>query len=209
MPRRLETKTGGRISEQTSATAVYLRVSTIAQDFDSQRQEVLGYCKRRGWKNPRIYTDTASGLKSRPQLEAMCQDIWARHIKTVVVYKLDRLGRSLSHLAMLLDEWTKNGVTLIATSQGIDTAKDNPVGKLQLGVLLAVAEFERELIRERTVAGLHAAKARGRILGRPRKHEAVKAQIDILKKEGKGIRSIARELNLPTTTVHRLVHKVS
>src|ERR1022692_2082179 len=90
----------------------------------------------------------------------------AGKVERIVVFKLDRLGRSLPHLALILDELQRNGVALIATSQGIDTSISNPVGRLQLNVLMAVAVFEKELIRERVNAGLAAARARGVKLGR-------------------------------------------
>jgi len=90
------------------------------------------------------------------------------HFDAVLVAKLDRLGRSLPHLAQIVAELDANGVALVATSQGIDTTHQNPAGRLQMHVLMAVAEFEREIIRERTKAGLVAAIARGKKLGRRR-----------------------------------------
>ena len=95
------------------------------------------------------------------------QDIRSGKIERLLVFKLDRLGRSLTHLALILDELNRLRVPLIASSQGIDTSDDNPAGRLQLGVLMAVAEFERGIIKERVNAGLSAAKARGVQLGRP------------------------------------------
>ncbi|MFT4590535.1 MAG: DNA invertase Pin-like site-specific DNA recombinase, partial [Limisphaerales bacterium] len=92
-----------------------------------------------------------SGAKtSRPELDRMVGDLRAGKVERVVVYKLDRLGRSLPHLAILLEEMNRLKIPLIVTSQGIDTSEDSPVGQLQLGVLMAVAEFERSIIRERT-----------------------------------------------------------
>src|SRR5690349_3624511 len=96
------------------------------------------------------------------------QDMRAGNVERLVVYKLDRLGRSLTHLALILDEMNRMKVPLIASSQGIDTSNDNPAGRLQLAVLMAVAEFERGIIRERVNAGLAAAKSRGVRLGRPK-----------------------------------------
>jgi len=90
-------------------------------------------------------------------------------------------------------------VAFVATSQGIDTSHDNPAGRLQLGVLVAVAEFEREIIRERVKAGPAAAKARGKSLGRPVKVDA--AAVHSLKAEGLGVRAIARRLGLAPSTV--------
>lgn len=87
--------------------------------------------------------------------------------EAVMTVKLDRLARSLSHFAQLIEEFDRYGVAFIATSQGIDTSKANPAGILQMHVLAAVAQFERSLIRDRTMAGLAAAKARGKVLGHP------------------------------------------
>ena len=90
------------------------------------------------------------------------------------------------------------------TSQGIDTSNDNPAGRLQLGVLMAVAAFEREIIRERVNAGLRAAKARGVRLGRPATNGVHSQAVRRLLAEGKGIRAIARDLGVPVASVHRL-----
>ena len=98
------------------------------------------YCRQRGWKDLTFYVDKISGAKaSRPALDRLMQDIRAGEIERLVVYKLDRLGRSLTHLALILDELNRLRVPLIASSQGIDTSDDNPAGRLQLGVLMAVA----------------------------------------------------------------------
>jgi len=119
----------------------------------------------------------------------------------MVCFKLDRLGRSLTHLALILDELGRLRVPLVCTSQGINTSNDNPVGKLQLGVLMAVAEFERGLIRERTMAGLSAARAGGARLGRPPVSPAQIAEVQKLKASGLGIRAISRAVGMPVSTV--------
>ncbi len=136
-------------------TAIYVRVSTEGQRTDSQEQELKRYCRQRGWKNPVVYADRISGARtSRPELNRLMQDIRGGRVQRLVVYKLDRLGRSLTHLALILDEINRLKVPLIASSQGIDTSEENPAGKLQLGVLMAVAEFERGIIRERGVRAI-------------------------------------------------------
>src|SRR5438132_8403662 len=122
----------------------------------------------------------------------MMQDIRGGRVERLVVYKLDRLGRSLTHLALILDEINRLKVPLIASSQGIDTSDDNPAGKLQLGVLMAVAEFERGIIRERVNAGLAAARERGVRLGRPAKLVKRTDEIVKLRESGMGVRAIAR-----------------
>ena len=130
-------------------TIVYLRVSTGDQSTDSQEHELRAYCERRGWSDLQIYSDQISGAKfNRPGLDTLMAAVRAGKVERVVVFKLDRLGRSLPHLALILDELQRHRVALIATTQGIDTSHSNPVGRLQLGVLMAVAEFEREIIRE-------------------------------------------------------------
>ena len=185
-------------------TALYIRVSTEGQRTDSQEQELKRYCRQRGWKDLGFYTDKISGARaSRPQLDRLMQDIRAGKVDRLVVYKLDRLGRSLTHLALILDELNRLRVPLIASSQGIDTSDDKPAGRLQLGVLMAVAEFERGIIKERVNAGLAAAKARGVQLGRPATINGRAAEIRKLKAKGLGLRAIARELGMPPSSVHR------
>src|SRR6266567_9533738 len=86
-------------------TAIYVRVSTEGQRTDSQEQELRRYCRHRGWKNPVVYADKISGARSsRPELNRVMQDIRGGRVRRLVVYKLDRLGRSLTHLALILDE---------------------------------------------------------------------------------------------------------
>jgi len=185
-------------------TALYIRVSTQEQRTDSQDQELRRYCRQRGWKNLSIYVDKICGAKtSRPELERLMQDIRAGTIERLVVYKLDRLGRSLTHLALILDELNRLQVPLIASSQGIDTSNDNPAGRLQLGVLMAVAEFERGIIRERVNAGISAAKTRGVRFGRPSTINGRAAEVRKLKAKGLGLRAIGRELRMPVSSVHK------
>jgi hypothetical protein len=106
-------------------------------------------------------------------------------------------GRSLAHLAQLIAEFQTHDVSLVCTSQGIDTTNQNPAAQLQLDILCAVAEFEREVIRDRVNAGLAAARKRGVKLGRAGTHR--------LLAEGKGVCAFARELRLPLSFAHKLV----
>jgi DNA invertase Pin-like site-specific DNA recombinase len=180
---------------------IYLRVSTGDQTTDSQEHELRAYCGRRGWSDLQIFSDQMSGAKHvRPGLEALMAAVRTGKVARVVIFKLDRLGRSLPHLAIILDELQRHNVALIATTQGIDTSQSNPVGRLQLGVLMAVAEFEREIIRERVNAGLAAARARGVKLGRRSGHNCTAADVKALKDRGLGVRAIARELKIPLSS---------
>lgn len=162
--------------------AVYLRVSTAEQDFRSQKQAVLDYCARRQWKNPSIYQEKVSGSKvRRTELDRLMQDARAGKVDTVVVFKMDRIGRSLPHYIQVVKELEALKVGVIATSQGIDTSQDNPTGRLHMHFLGVIAEFEGDTIRDRTMAGLASARRRGRKLGRPPISEEKKALVRSLR----------------------------
>lgn len=148
--------------------AIYLRVSTDKQTTAAQRKELREICKRRRWENVVEYEDVISGAKfTRTGLDKMMAEIRRGRLDVVLCYKLDRLGRSLVSVAQLIGEMLTNKVALVIPGQGIDTSSDNSAAKLQLNILMAVAEFECDIIRERTLAGLAAARARGAKLGRP------------------------------------------
>ena len=185
--------------------ALYLRVSTDRQNTDSQAVELREYCARRGWTGVE-YCDTASGASvSRDGLDALMRDVRRGRIDTVVAYKLDRLGRSLAHLAQLIGEMTAHRVALVIPAQGIDTGASNPASQLQLNILMAVAEFEREIIRDRVNSGLRAARARGARLGRPSTLLKHLPRVRVLREAGRNVSEIARELMLPYSSAHKVV----
>ena len=136
----------------------YQRVSTKDQTFDMPTDALERYgCEK-------VFSDIASGAKaSRPSLEQLLAQLRAGDV--IVVYKLDRLGRSLKHLIELIDSLTKMQVGLVSLNDPVDTT--SPQGRLITNIFASIAEFERELIAERTKAGLAAARARGRSGGRP------------------------------------------
>ena len=187
--------------------AVYLRVSTVDQNTKAQEHQVLEYCRKRGWRSPRVFRDLVCGAANhRPGLDSMLQFIRAGRVRHVVTYKLDRLGRSLTQLAIMVSEFQTRNVGLICTSQGIDTSTPNPVAQLQLGVLMAVAEFERALIKERTIAGLAVARMHGKRIGRPPiSSRKVRHILKIARRLGRSIRSIAREAAVAPSTVARVL----
>ena len=186
--------------------AIYSRISTDRQSHSSQLAEVWDFCLRRGWNEPREYCDVMSGCRfTRRGLDALMAKVRRNSFDVIAVFKLDRLGRSLPHLATIVEELTYHGVALVCTSQGIDTTDQNPAGRLQLGVLMAVAEFEREIIRERVNAGLKAARARGTKLGRPETLSQHLPAIRLLVAQGMHLRAIARELNLAPSSVSKLI----
>jgi len=189
--------------------AVYGRVSTDAQNHASQLREVRAYLRRR-WPRGQVveYLDKASGSRfSREGLDAMMAEVRKDRIDIVAVYKLDRLGRSLQHLAQLIGELESHRTALIATSQGIDTSESNPAGRLQMHVLAAVAEFERSVIVERINAGLAAARDRGAKLGRPRTLDRHLHAVRKLSRRGLSGRKIAARLNIPVGSIHYLIKK--
>ena len=107
--------------------AIYTRISTDKQSHDSQLSELREYCQRRNWLDVTEYSDVISGSNfARRGLDHLMQDIRRGRIDLVVCFKLDRLGRSLAHLAQIIAEFTSHNVALICTSQGIDTSDNNP-----------------------------------------------------------------------------------
>ena len=127
-------------------------------------------------------------------------------IETIIAYKLDRLGRSLPHLAQLIAEMTAHHVALVIPAQGIDTSASNPASQLQLNILMAVSEFEREIIRERVNSGLQAARARGARFGRPSTLLKYLPRVRQLLESGASISAIARELGLAYSSAHKLAN---
>ena len=186
-------------------TAVYMRVSTEEQSLASQKLELEKACEIRGWNNLEFYTEKMSSVKHRVELERMLAEVRSGRVGRIVCYKLDRIGRSLAHLAIIVDELSKLKVPLVCTSQGIDTSDDNPVGRLQLGVLMAVAEFERGIIRERTIAGQAAARAAGVRFGRKPIPEDRQAKVRAMRSSGHTMRAIAASLAMPVSTVHKIL----
>lgn len=190
-------------------TALYTRISTDKQSHDSQLHELRDYCLRRGWREVKEFSDIVSGAKfTRAGLDALMGEVRRGSVEVVVCFKLDRLGRSLAHLAQICAELAAHGVALVCTSQGIDTSDRNPAGRLQLGVLMAVAEFERSIIQERVAAGLRAARARGVRLGRRATLGQHEERVRELLAAGMGVRAIARELGLPVGSAHKVVRAV-
>jgi DNA invertase Pin-like site-specific DNA recombinase len=178
----------------------YARVSTIEQTLDIQRDAL----KSAGCE--KLYTDTASGSKAeRKGLEQALAT--ARAGDTLVVWRLDRLGRSLPHLIETVTNLEKEGIGFKSLTENIDTTTSS--GKLIFHIFGALAEFERNLIRERTLAGLEAARARGRKGGKPkltadnRKVAAAKA---LYKDKNRSISDICHALNISRATFYRYLN---
>jgi putative DNA-invertase from lambdoid prophage Rac len=148
--------------------AIYARVSTFDQEPENQLQELRRYAEARGWTGQEYVDRGVSGAKDRrPALDALIADAKRRKFDVLVCWRLDRLGRNLRHLVTLLEDFQSIGIAFVSLGEGIDCT--TPAGKLQLHILAALAEFERERIRERVLAGLARARTQGKRLGRPRK----------------------------------------
>jgi DNA invertase Pin-like site-specific DNA recombinase len=135
----------------------------------------------------------------------MMDEVREGTVDIVLTWKIDRLARSLNHLAQIIAELQTHNVALVCPSQGIDTTDSNPCAEFQINILAAVAQFERELIVERVNAGITAARARGVKLGRPRKREKYVDQIISLMDEGCNAAQISRQLKIPHSTVSEIV----
>ena len=173
----------------------YSRVSTTDQDQALQEDALT----KAGVDQ--IFTDTASGAKtSRPALDELLSKL--RPGDTVVVWRLDRLGRSLRHLIDVFSDLESKGVAIRSLTESLDTS--TPGGRLIFHVFGALAEFERDLIRERTNAGLVAARARGRTGGRPSVWTAEKLQTaqDLLA-QGTDIATVSRILGVSRASIYR------
>jgi len=153
----------------TTKAAIYARVSTAhsGQDPTMQTRELEEYCQRRGWEIAGCYVDTGvSGVKdSRPELNRLMADAHHRHFDAVLVWKLDRFGRSLRHLVNALAEFESLGVAFVSLRDNLDLS--TPSGRLMFQIIGAMAEFERSLIVERVKAGMRNARAKGKCIGRP------------------------------------------
>jgi DNA invertase Pin-like site-specific DNA recombinase len=183
--------------------ALYVRVSTKgSQNPDMQLQELKEFCKRRDWDCRHQYLDEGiSGAKERrPGLDQLMADCRRRLVDAVVVYRYDRFARSLRQLVNALEEFRSLGIDFISLHEGVDTSTPN--GRLVFGIFASIAEFERELIRERVRSGLVAARARGKHLGRPRT-KVDSLQIARLRDSGASWARIANELGLSVGTVFR------
>lgn len=201
-----------RTNGDTMRAVIYARVSTKDQTNETQIEKCKNYLEMNNTKPIEIYQDTISGMKStRPDLDRMMQHMREGYFDTIIVYKVDRMGRSLEHLIHILEELKNRHVRLISITQGIDT--ETTTGKLFYGIVSAFSEFERELISERTQERINRLKAEGKKLGRKPKIDpntqigkANITRVNNLLNENPGIsiRKISQITGLSRTTVHRI-----
>ncbi len=184
-------------------TAIYCRVSTQEQTTDNQALELHEVADKQGWTVIETFTDTISGARAnRPGLDALMKSVKRKDVDMVMVWDVSRLGRSLSHLVSLLEEFQACSCDLYFHQNGLNTS--TPSGKAMFQMLGVFSEFERGMIRDRVLAGLNRAKAHGKRLGRPPVPPIQIQKIKLLREEGLSYRKIAKTVDLSVATVHRL-----
>ncbi len=186
---------------------IYARFSTNDQKPDLQLDELRDLAVRRGWDIVGEFVDlgVSGSRERRPQLEALNKLTHRGRVDVVVVWKFDRFARSVRHLVTALDDFRGRGIDFVSACDSVDTT--SPGGRFMFHILGAVAELERELIRERTIAGLAAARRRGKQLGR----RAIRLDQDhLLELRGQGlsVRAIADQLGVSKSLVARTLKSV-
>lgn len=191
--------------------AFYLRVSTGGQTVENQRQELAKAAEQRGWQVVELYSDNgfsgAKGRDKRPAFDRMCKDALAGRFDIIAAWSVDRLGRSVLHLAQFVEDMRGAGVGLFLLKQGLDS--ETPTGRAMLGMCSVFAELEREIIRERIHAGLARARSQGKTLGRKPVGARIEARIRELRSSTTppmGILKIASTVGCGVSTVQRVLN---
>ncbi len=189
-------------STKPTKVAIYARVSTQDQDPGLQLSELHRYIKDRQWTIYHEYVDIGhSGAKdSRPELNKLMADAKRRRFDTVLVWKFDRFARSVKHLVTSLYEFRALGIDFVSLTEGIDTS--TPLGEAMFSIIGAMAQLERDLIRERVTAGMRRAREKGKALGRPKK-EIDSGELTRLREDGLNLAEIAQTLGVSRTTLYR------
>jgi len=182
--------------------ALYVRVSTQAQDPEMQLGPLRAHAVQRGWEQLEEFVDRGvSGAKERrPALDRLMKAVWAGRFQVVVVWRFDRFARSVKHLVTALETFHTLGVAFVSLQEQLDTS--TPIGQAMFTIIGAMAQLERDIIRERVKAGLAQARLRGVLLGRP-KAAATAIEARHLQERGLPVGEIARRLGCSRATVRR------
>ena len=184
--------------------ALYARVSTHDQQrIGLQMEAMLTYIRDRGWDVVRGVEDIGSGARQRPGREAWLKAARRRELDVIVVWRLDRWGRSLPDLVVSLRELTELGVGFVSLTEALDLT--TPMGRAMAGMVAVFAEFEREVLRERVRAGIARARREGRPHGRPRTASLKAEEVVRLKADQVSHSEIARRLGIGRTSVRRIL----
>lgn len=185
--------------------AIYARVSTAAQTVENQFQELREVAKRNGWTVVAELSDSgisgAKGRDQRPAFDQLLKRATRREFDLIMVWSVDRIGRSIQHLVGFMNDIQAMGVDLFVMQQAIDTT--TPSGRMIFSIFSALGEYERELIRERIMAGQKRARAQGVKIGRPSKlNDAVRTSVMLLRDGGMGIKEISKRLEIGVSSVY-------
>jgi putative DNA-invertase from lambdoid prophage Rac len=189
---------------ETDRVAIYARVSTHDQQtLPMQLEAMRAYAERKGWQIASTVEEVGSGAKTRPRREELLRAARRREIDVIVVWRLDRWGRSLVDLIATLQELTALSVGFVSLSEALDLT--TPSGRAFAGMLAVFAEFERDILRDRVKAGIAQARKEGRPHGRPAKIVGKTQEIQDLARKGLSKSAIAKQLNIGRTFVRRLL----
>jgi len=184
--------------------AIYARVSTHDQQtLPMQLEAMRAYAERKGWQIASTVEEIGSGAKTRPRREELLRAARRKEIDVIVVWRLDRWGRSLVDLIATLQELTALKVGFVSLSEALDLT--TPSGRAFAGMLAVFAEFERDILRDRVKAGIAQARKDGRPHGRPAKIVGKTQEIRDLARNGMSKSAIAKQLNIGRTSVRRLL----
>ena len=191
---------------------IYSRVSTSKQTTENQHLELRKVAERNNWTIVQELNDNgisgSKGRKDRPAFDRLHMMIARREVDLVMVWSIDRLGRSITDLVALMGEMEAKGVDFYSHIQAIDSR--TPAGKLSFAIFSAIAEFERGIIRERINAGLSRAKANGKKLGRPTNvNENTKVAVMLLREKGAPIHTIATQLKIGVGTTQKILKEAA
>jgi putative DNA-invertase from lambdoid prophage Rac len=179
---------------------IYARVSTHDQQtLPMQLEKMREYIENRKWKLTVEIEEVGSGAKTRPKREELVKMARRREIDAILVWKLDRFGRSMADLVMTLNELREIGVVFVSLTESLDFS--TPSGRAMAGMLSTFAEFERDIIRERVKAGIANAREKGKSHGRPKTAALKTDEIKKLKKQGLNNSQIAKKLKISRGSV--------
>jgi DNA invertase Pin-like site-specific DNA recombinase len=185
---------------------LYARVSSAHQQtIPMQLRTLCQYVSRRRWKVTMTAQEVKSGAKQRPERELLLQAARRREIDVILVWRLDRWGRSLSDLVLTLKELEDLGVAFVSLTEAFDLT--TPTGRAMAAMVAVFAEFEREIRRERVRAGIEQARREGRHLGRPRSASLKAKQVRGMFTKGASKSEIARQLGIGRTSVRRILEE--
>ena len=187
--------------------ALYSRVSTDGQDPEVQLQALRAHAAQRGWPIVEEFVDHGySGAKEkRPALDRMIKAAWTGTFQAVLVWRFDRFARSVKHLLTALEQFRSLNINFISLQEQFDTS--TPIGHAMFTIIGAMAQLERDIIRERVKAGLDRARSRGVRLGRPTA-QAKPDEVTDLKQQGLSVSEIAKRLRCSRSTVKRRLREV-